>query len=140
MFTFGHETPRRGSASLTLRPSCGLFRGLFRNQGMRDFSGPRSHDPHFVPVVAEFLAAVQARHVSACALGWRSTTRTGAYRDGKTVPSVPATKHGIQQVRKHWVTSTELKARKLAHPLRLNIRNELYLLRFVQCGKGSNHS
>src|ERR1019366_6796210 len=31
-----------------------VLRGFFRNQGVRGLSGLRSHDPHFVPVVAEF--------------------------------------------------------------------------------------
>src|ERR1700687_1540191 len=114
-----------GRAGLTLRPSRGFFRGLLRNQGVRGFSGPRSHDPHFVPVVAKFLAAVQAGDISARALSRCRATRTGAYRDGKTVPGVPATKHGVQQLRNHHVTSTELKATKPAHPLRLHIKNEL---------------
>ena len=127
-----------GRAGLILRPSRGFFRGLLRNQGVRDFSRPRSHDPHFMPVVAKFFAAVQAGDVGARALSRRSAARTGAYRDGKTVPSVPATKHGVQHLRNHRVTSTELRATKLAHPLRLSIRNELQLLRFVLCGKGSD--
>jgi hypothetical protein len=129
MFTFGRETPRKCAVGsglvLLLPPSSGFFRGVLRNQGVRGFSRPRSHDPHFMPVVAKFLAAIQAGDVGARALSLRSATRTGAYRDGKTVPSMPATKHGVQQLRNHHVTSTELKATKLAHPLRLNIKNEL---------------
>src|ERR1035437_8549302 len=129
MFTFGHKTPRTtrswGRAGFILRPSRGFLRGLLRNHGVRHFSRPRSHDPHFMPVVAKFLAAVQAGDVGAHALGRWSATRTGAYRDRKTVPSVPATKHGFQHLRNHRVTSTELRATKLAHPLRVNIKNEL---------------
>jgi hypothetical protein len=77
-----------------------------------------------MPVIAKFFAAIQAGDISARPLNLGSATRTGAYRDGKTVSGVPATKHGVQQLRNHHVTSTELKATKLAHPLRLNIRNE----------------
>jgi hypothetical protein len=78
-----------------------------------------------MPVVAEFLAAIQAGDVGARPLSLGSAARTGANRDGKTVPGVPATKHGVQQLRNHHATSTELKATKLAHSLRLNIKNEL---------------
>src|ERR1019366_7929892 len=127
MFTFGHKTPRTtrswGESGFILRPSRGFLRGLLRNHGVRHFSRPRSHDPHFMPVVAKFLAAIQAGHICARPLSLGSTTRTGAYRDRKTVPSVPATKHGFHQFRNHRVTSTEphttQRATKLAHHLRL---------------------
>src|SRR5260370_23991974 len=90
-----------------------------------------------MPVVAKFFAAVQAGDIGTRALSLGSATRTGAYRDGKTVPGVPATEHGVQHLQNHRATSTELKATKPAHPLRLNIKNELQLLRFFLCRKGS---
>src|SRR6266446_316678 len=85
----------------------GGLRGLFRNQGVLGFSCLRSHDPHFVPVVAEFFSAVQARDIGARALRRWVATRTGAHRNRETVASVPAAKHGVEQLRKHRVTSTE---------------------------------
>src|SRR6266481_5712340 len=85
----------------------GGLRGLFRNQGVLGFSCLRSHDPHFVPVVAEFFSAVQARDIGARALRRWVAARTGAHRNRKTVASVPAAKHGVDQLRKHRVTSTE---------------------------------
>src|ERR1700686_2704791 len=99
---------RCGGNSASLR---GLFRdhfrSHFRNYGMRGISCLRSHDLHFVPVIAEFFPAVQARDVGSSALSRRVATRTGAHRDRKTVASVPAAKHGVPQPRKHRVTSTD---------------------------------
>src|SRR3981081_4451855 len=89
------------------RETAGGLRGLFRNQGVLGFSCLRSHDPHFVPVVAEFFPAIQAGDIGARALRRRVATRTGAHRNRKTVASVPAAEHGVHQPRKHRVTSTD---------------------------------
>src|SRR5208282_931424 len=104
MFTFGYQAPQKRRAGLKRR---GILRGFFRDQGGRDFSGLRSHDLHLVPVVLEFLAAVEARDIGASAFRGRAATRTRANCDGKTVASVPASKHGVHQPRKHCISSTE---------------------------------
>src|SRR5208282_4368184 len=82
----------------------------------------RSHDLHFLPVVAEFLAAIQASDVGARAPSLWIATGTSAHRNRKTIAIVPAAKHGVHQLRKHRITSTELKAIKLAHPIRLTVK------------------
>src|SRR6266446_423772 len=108
---FGHGTSRKCAQG----EQRGL-RGLFRNQGVLGFSCLRSHDPHFVPVVAEFFSAVQARDIGARALRRWVATRTGAHRNRETVASVPAAKHGVEPLQKHRVTSTEQKRQQWLIP------------------------
>src|ERR1039458_3821161 len=100
MFNFSHESLK---IALYRDHAAGVFfcdslRRFFRNQGVRNLSGLRSHDLHFAPVVTEFLTAVQARDVSARALTHLRAARPGAHRNRKTIASMPTTKHGIHQL------------------------------------------
>jgi hypothetical protein len=111
MFVF-----RRERLENALWGAGGSLRGLFRNQGVLGFSRMRTQNPHFMPVVTEFFSAVQARDIGTRALRRRVTTGTGAHRNRKTVASVPAAKYGVDQLRKHRVTSTEQKRQQWLIP------------------------
>src|ERR1700720_770822 len=89
-----HFWPRRRNPTL---------RGFFRNQRRSGIPRLRPHYLHFLPVVAEFLAAVKASHVRTRAPGYGGSTRTTSYRDRKTVARMSATEHRIHQLRKHRV-------------------------------------
>ncbi len=83
-----------------------LLCSLFRDQRGRGLLRLKFSNPHFLPVVAEFPAAIQADHVSPGAYSGGSAAQTGAHRDGKTITGVPATKHRVHHLRKHCITSS----------------------------------
>lgn len=125
----------RGSSFCAMPGFLQCLGSFFCHEGMCGFSGLRSDDLHFLPVIAEFSAAIQASDIGARSLSRRRTTRTGAHRDGKAVASVPATEHGVHHFRKHWeppqIQTQGLKQqqnkteRQNTHPLRSKNRWEL---------------
>jgi hypothetical protein len=72
--------------------------------------GLGSHNFHFVPVIAEFFTAIQARNIGSGPLRNRIVARAGANRYRKAISCVPATKHSIYQLGKHLKPSTEEEA------------------------------
>jgi hypothetical protein len=77
------------------------LRSLFRDQRSRRFFGLEFRDFHFLPVIAEFPAAIQADHVGPGAGDGRSAARVRAHGDRKTVTGVPAAKYRVHHLRKH---------------------------------------
>ena len=98
----------------------GCLRGFFCYQGGCGFSclqsgRLRSHNFHFVPVVAKFSTAIQARNICASPLRYRTAARASANRYRKAISCVPATKHSIHQLRKHLKTLHRTRSAKTGH-------------------------
>lgn len=99
--------PKRKSREIfaALRPSrSGLSGSLFGDQRTRGYFPRRStHDSHFLPVIGEFLAAIQAHHIRAEPCSRLTIAAcSGSRGHGKTIARVPAAKHRVHQFREHY--------------------------------------
>jgi hypothetical protein len=68
----------------------------------------RADDLHCVPIVGQFLAAVEANYVCASEAGCPTATRTGTKSKGKTTARVPTTENRIEQSCQHMPSNGEL--------------------------------
>src|ERR1039457_5849853 len=82
-----------------------VLRGFFCDQGTPGLSWPQFGHSHFLPVIAELAAAVQAHHVGTDSCDRRGTTRTRPNRKRKTVTGMPTTEHSVHHFREHRDTS-----------------------------------
>jgi hypothetical protein len=122
----------RDAIARSVRCRSQLSGGLFRHQRMGRFLRLEFCNLHFLPVIAEFPATIQAHHIRSRADS-RGTACVRAHGDRKTVPGVPATKYRVHHLRKHRIhLIPRINGQDFAGFLSL-----FYLLRFVGEGKGS---
>src|ERR1700741_120649 len=80
-----------------------ILRGFFGSQraNTRCVAAPWFNDLHLLPVVGEFLAAIETDHVGARQSGGLIAPCARTNRDRKTVMAMPTTEQRIYQFRHH---------------------------------------
>ena len=91
---------------------------------------------HFLPVIAEFPATIQAHYIRPSAYS-RRTAGVRTHGDRKTVAGVPAAKYRVHHLRKHRITSFPRIIRQDFGQEFAGFFSLFYLFRFFWRGKGS---